>query len=175
MTNLKNYHTFVSVQSLSCVQLFATPWTIAYQASLFFPFSQSLLKFMSSESVMLSNHLIHCCPFLLLPSIFPSIGVFSNKSALHIRWQKYWCFAFSISPLKEYSGLIFFFFFPFIFISWRLITLQHCSGFCHTLTLGLTDLILQSKGLSRVFSSTAIRKHQFFEARQTFEHLPKIG
>ena len=104
MTSLKDCHTFVSVQSLSCVQLFVTLWTTAHQASCFFPFSQSLLKLMSTESVMLSNYLIHCCPFLLLPSIFPSISVFSCKSAFHIGWPKYWCF--SIGPLKESSGLI---------------------------------------------------------------------
>ena len=87
------------------VQLFATPWTTAHQASLFITNSQSLLKLMSIESVMPSNHLILCHP-LLLPSIFPSIRVFSNESALHIRWPKYWCFSFSISPSNEYSGLI---------------------------------------------------------------------
>ena len=92
------------VQSLSCVQLSATPWTIAHQAPLSFPISQSLLKFMSTELVMLSNHLILCWPLLLLPSIFPRIRVFSNASALHIRWPKY-C-NFSISPSNEYSGLI---------------------------------------------------------------------
>ena len=90
---------FSSVQSLSCVQLFATPWTAADQASLSITSSQSLLKFMSNESVMPSNHLILCCPLLLLPSIFPSIRVF-------IRWPKYWSFSFSISPSNKYSGLI---------------------------------------------------------------------
>ena len=80
----------------------------AYQASLFFAVSQSLLKFMSIESVMPSNHCILCCPLLLLPSIFPNIWVFSSESALHIRWLKYWSFSFSISPSSEYSGLIFF-------------------------------------------------------------------
>ena len=91
-----------SVQSLSCVQLFATPWTAACQVSL----SWSLLKLMSIESMMPSNHLILCRPLPLLPSIFPSIRVFSNESILHIRWPKYWSFSFSISPSKEYSGLI---------------------------------------------------------------------
>jgi len=95
-----------SVQSLSHVQLFATPWTAAYQASLSITNSQSLLKLMSIESVMSSNHLILCGPLLLLPSTFPSIRVFSNESALHIRWPKYWSFSFSISPSNEYSGLI---------------------------------------------------------------------
>ena len=95
-----------SVQSLSCVRLFATPWTVAHQASLSITNSQSLLKLMSIESVMPSNHLILCCPRLLLLSIFPSIRVFSNESALRIRWPKYWSFSFSISSSNEYSGLI---------------------------------------------------------------------
>ena len=94
------------VQSLSRVQLFATPWTAARQAPLAISNSWSLLKLMSIESVMLSNHLIFCCPLLLPPSIFPSIRVFSNESVLHIRWPKYWSFSFSISPSKGYSGLI---------------------------------------------------------------------
>ena len=82
-----------------------TPWTAAHQASLSITNSQSLLKFMSIESVMPSNHLILCCP-LLLPSVFPSIRVLSNESVFHIRWSKYWSFSFSISPSNEYSGLI---------------------------------------------------------------------
>ena len=98
--------TLVVVQFLSHVRLFATPWTAAHQASLSFTISQSLLKFTSIESVMLSNHLILSCPLLLLPSIFPSIKVFSSESALRIRWPKYWSFSFSISPSNEYSGLI---------------------------------------------------------------------
>ena len=97
---------FSSVQSLSHVWLFATPCTAACQASLPITNSQSLLKLMSIESVMPSNHLILCCPLLLLPSIIPSIRVFSNESTLHIRWPKYWSFIFSISPSSEYSGLI---------------------------------------------------------------------
>ena len=124
-------------QSLSCVWLFATPWTTVYQASLSFTISQSLLKLMSIESVMPSNHLILCHPLLLLPSIFPSIRVFSNELALHIRWPKYWSFSFHISPSNEYSGLI----------SFRLTSL----------------ILLLSKGLSKVFSSTTVRKHQFFK------------
>ncbi|CAI9154512.1 unnamed protein product [Rangifer tarandus platyrhynchus] len=90
----------------SCIQLFATPWTAARQASLSFTISRSLLKFMSIKSVKPSNHLIHCHPLLLLPSIFPSIRVFSNESVLRIRWTKYWSFSFSISSSNEYSGLI---------------------------------------------------------------------
>ena len=127
------------VQSLNCVQLFVTPWTIARQASLSSTIPQSLVKLVSIESVMLSNHLILCRPLSLLPWVFPSIGVFSNESALHIRWPKYWSFSFSISPSNEYSGLI---------------------------PLRLTGLIsLQSKGLSRVFSTTTIQKHQFFSTQ----------
>ena len=128
-----------SVQSLSPVRLFATPWTAAHQASLSITNFWSLLKLMSIESVMPSNHFILCRPLLLLPSVFPSIRVFSNKSVLHIRWPKYWSFSFSISPSNENSGLI---------------------------SLGLTDWIsLQSKGLSRVSSKTTVQKHQFFSAR----------
>ena len=93
----------VVVQSLSLVPLFDTPWTAAYQAFLSFTISQSLFKLVS---VMPSNHL--CCPLYLLPSIFPSIRVFFNESALHIRWPRYWSFSFSISPSSEYAGLIFF-------------------------------------------------------------------
>ena len=97
---------FSSVQSLSCVWLFATPWTVARQASLSITNSRSPSKLMSIELVMPSNHLILCCPLLLLPSIFPSIRVFSNESALHIRWPKYWSFSFNISPSNEHPGLI---------------------------------------------------------------------
>ena len=99
-------HPKMSVQLLSHIQLFVTPWTAAHQASLSFIISWSLLKLMSIKSVMPSNHLILCCPLRLLPSIFPSIRVFSTELVLHIRWPKYWSFNFSISPSKEYSGLI---------------------------------------------------------------------
>ena len=95
-----------SVQSLSCVRLFATPWTAAHQTSLSFTNFQSLLKPMFIESVMPSKHLILCHPLLLPPSIFPSTRVFSSELALHIRWPKYWSFSFIISPSDEYSGLI---------------------------------------------------------------------
>ena len=97
---------FSSVQSLSCIRLFATPWTAARQASLSITNCQSLLKLMSIESMMPSNHLILWHPLLLLSSIFPSIRVFSHESVLCIRWPKYWSFNFNISPSKEYSGLI---------------------------------------------------------------------
>ena len=128
-----------SVQSLSCVQLFVTPWTVARQASLSITNSRSLLKLMSIELVISSNHLILCRPFLLSASIFPSIRVFSDESVLHIRWSKYWSFSFSISPSNEYSGLI----------SFRTDWLD----------------LLQSKGLPRVFFNTTIQKHQFFSAQ----------
>ena len=130
---------FAVVQSLSRVQLFATPWTAAHQAPLSSAVAQSLLKIMSIKLMMPSNHLILCHPLLLLPSVFPSIRIFSSALALHIRWPKYGSLSFSISPSNEYSGLI---------------------------SLGWTGWIsLQSKGLSRVFSSTTVRKHQFFSAQ----------
>ena len=127
---------FSSVQLLSCVQPFATPWTVAHQASLSITSSRGLLKLMSIELVMPSIHLILCRPLLLLPSIFPSIRVFSNESALRIRWPKYWSSSFNISPSNEYTGLISF------RMDW----------------LGL----LKSKGLSRVFSNITVQMHQFF-------------
>ena len=130
-----------SVQSLSRVRLFATPWTTARQASLFINNSQSLLKLMSIELVMPSNHLILCHPLLLLPSIPPSIRVFSNESGLHIRWPKYWSFSFSISPSNEYSGLI----------SFRM------------------DWLDPFKGLSSIFSNTTVQKHQFFGAQLSLQ------
>ena len=128
-----------SVQSLSCVQLFVTPWTTAHHASLFFTNSWSSLTLTSTESVMPSNHLILCHSLLLLPSIFPSIRVFSNESVLHIRWPKYRSFSFSISPSNEYSGLI----------SFRIDQLD----------------LLAVQGLSRVFSNTTVQKHQFFSTQ----------
>ena len=108
MLRLLDLNTVIAavVQSLSCVQLFVTPWTAACQASLSFTICRSLLKLMSIESVMPSSHLILCGPLLLLPSIFHSIRVFSNELALCIRWPKYWSFSFNISPSSEYSGLI---------------------------------------------------------------------
>ena len=133
---------FSSVQLLSLVQLFLTPWAAARQASLsHITNSPGSLKLMSIQLVMPSNHLILCHPLLLLPSILPSIRVFSSESVLHIRWPKYWSFSFIISPSKEYSG-----WFP----------------------LGWTGLIsLQSKGLSRVFSNTTVQKHQFFSTQSS--------
>ena len=106
LINISYHSVSVSVQSLSHVRLFATPWTAACQASLSIANSQSLLKFMSLESMMRSNHLILCRPLLLQSSIFPSIRVFSAESVLCIRWPKSWSFSFSISPSNEYSGLI---------------------------------------------------------------------
>ena len=105
-TSYSSGYLFISVQSLNSVRLFATPWTAARQASLSITNSQSLLKLMSIESVMPSNDFILCRPLLLLPSIFPSIRVFSNVSVLHIRHPEYWSFSFSTSPSYEYSGLI---------------------------------------------------------------------
>ena len=102
----ENQTSFAVVRSLSHVRLFETPWTAAHQASLSITNSQSWLKLMSMKLVMQSNHLILCRPLLLLPSIFPSIRVFSNESVICIRWLKYWSFGFSISPSNEYSGLI---------------------------------------------------------------------
>ena len=130
---------------LSRVQLFATPWTAACQAFLSITNSRSLLKLRSIESVMPSNHFILCHSLLLLPSIFPRIRVFSGESALRIRWPKYRSFNFSISPSSEYSGLIF---------------------------LGWTGLILQSKGLSRVFSNTTVQKHQVFGVNVLYSPTP---
>ena len=103
-----SYFQVSSVQSLSHVRFFVTPWTAAHQASLFFTVSWSLLKLMSIKSMMPSNPLILCRPLLLLPPVSPSIRLFSNESALCIKWSKYWSFSFSISPSNEYSGLIFF-------------------------------------------------------------------
>ena len=127
------------IQLLSCVQLFATPWTAAHQASLSITNSWSLPKLMSIESVMPSNHLILYCPLLFLLSIFPSIRVFSNESDLCVRWPRYWSFSFHISPSNEHSGLI----------SFRMDWLD----------------LLASKGLSRVFSNTTVQKYQFFCAQ----------
>ena len=107
--HLKGWHDLfepVVVWLLSCAWLFVTPWIAACQAPLSFTISQSLFELMSIDSVMPSNLLILCCPLILLPSIFPSIRVFSNESVLCIRWPKYWSFSFSISPSNEYSGLI---------------------------------------------------------------------
>ena len=126
-----------AVQSLSRVWLLMTPWTAAHQASLSITNSWSLVKLMSIKLVMPSNHLILCHPLPLLPSIFPSIRVFSNESALHIRWPKYCSFSISISPSN--SGLI----------SFRIDRFD----------------LLASKGLSRVFSNTTVQKHQFSSAQ----------
>ena len=127
---------FSSVQSLSHVWLFASPWISACQISLSITNFRSLLKLMSIESVMPSSHLILCHPLLLLSPVTSSIRVFSNESTLRIRWPKYWSFSFSISPSNEHPGLI---------------------------SLGWTGWIsLQFKGLLRVFSNTTVQKHQFF-------------
>ena len=127
---------FSSVQSLSHIQLFATPWTAAHQASLSINNSWSLLKLMSIELTMPSNDLLLCCPLLLLRSIFPSIKIFSNEMALRIRWPKYWSFSFDISPSNEYSGLT-------------------------SLSMDWLDL-LAVQGTLKFFSNTTVQKHQFF-------------
>ena len=129
----------VIVQSISHVWLFATPWTAACQASLSITNSRSLLKLMSIESVMPSNHLFLSCPLLLLPSIFPSIRVFSNESALHIRWPKYRSFSFSISPSNEHPGLI----------SFRMDWLD----------------LLAVQGTLKSLLQHTVQKHQFFSAQ----------
>ena len=128
-----------SVQSLSHFQPFATPWTAARQASLSITSSRSLLKLMVIESVMPSNQFILCRPLLFLPSIFPSIRVFSNESVLRIRWPKIWSFSLSISPSIEYSGLI-------------------------SIRIGLVESPCSPRD-SRVFSNTTVQKHQFFCAQ----------
>ena len=126
---------FSSVQSLSHVLLFATPCTAAHQASLSVTNSRSSPRLTSIESVMPSSHLILCCPLLLLPSILPSMRVFSNEAALRIRWPKYWSFTFNISPSMNIQDL-----FPLGWTGW---------------------IFLRSKGLSRVFSNATVQKHQF--------------
>ena len=125
----------IVVQSLTRVRLFVTPWTAAHQASLSFTISRNLLKLMSIESVIPSNYFFFCCPLLLLPSIFPSIRVFYNASALHIRGPNYWRFSFSINTFKEYSGLI----------SFRIDRFDH----------------LAVQGTLKIFSNTIVQKHQF--------------
>ena len=127
---------FSSIQSLSCVRLFAAPWIAARQASLSITNSQGLFKLMSIELVMPSNHLILYRPLLLLPSIFPSIRVFSNESVLCIKWPKYWNFSISISPSNEYSGLM----------SFRMNWLY----------------LLAVQGTLKSLLSTTVQKHQFF-------------
>ena len=134
-----SWRKFSSVQSLSRVPLFATPWITARQASLFITNSQRLLKLMSIKLVMPSSHLILCHPLLLLPSILPSIRVFSNESTLRMRWPKYWSFTFSISPSNKHPGLI----------SFRMDWLD----------------LLAVQGLPRLFSNTTVQKHQFFGAQ----------
>ena len=141
--------------SLSHVQLFATPWTAAHQASLSITNSQSLLRLMSIMLVMPSNHLILCHP-LLLTSIFPSIRVVSNKLAVHIRWPEYWRFSFSISPSNEYSGLTSY------MIDWFDLLAVQGSKFC-------------CSKLSRVLSNTTVQKHHFFGALNSLTFIGDTG
>jgi len=136
-----------SDQSLSRVQLFATPWIAALEASLSITNSRSSLRLTSIESVMPSSYLILCRPLLLLPPIPPNIRVFSNESTLRMRWPKYWSFSFSIIPSKEIPGLI----------SFRM----EWTGW----------ISLQSRGLSRVFSNTTVQKHQFFSAQPSSQSI----
>ena len=130
------YTSVQSVQSLSPVRLFVTLWTAARQVSLSITNSRSLPKLMFIESLMPSNHLILCHPLPLLPSIFPSIRVFSNETVLHIRWPKYWSFSFSLSPSNEHSGMISF------RMDWLDLPAAH--------------------GLLRVFCNNTVQRHQFF-------------
>ena len=171
LVSAKHQHksAFSSVQLLNRVQFIATPWTAASQASLSIANSQNLLKLMSIESMRPSNYVILCHPLLLLPSIFPSIRVFSNESVLHIRWPEYWSFSFSISPSNEYSGLISFGidWFDLLAVQGTLKSLQHhslkasilhCSAFFIVQrslpymttgkTIALTRHTLVSKGMS---------------------------
>ena len=144
MKVLDQVTSIVVVQLLSRIRLFATPWTAALQASLSITNSWNLLKLMSIELAMRSNHLIFCHPLLLLPSIFPSIRVFSNERALHIRSPKYWSFSVSISPSNEHPGLISF-------------------------KMDWLDLLAVQGTLSRVFSNTTVQKHQFFGAQLSLQ------
>ena len=139
MRKIMHFDFLQSVQLLSHVWFFVTPWTSACQASLSITNSRSSLRLTSIESAMSYSHLILCHPLLLPPSTFPSIRVFWNESALHIRWPKYWSFSFSIIPSKEIPGLI----------SFRMDWLD----------------LLASMGLSRVFSNTTVQKHRFFGAQ----------
>ena len=133
------FNQFSSVQSLSCVRFFATPWITARQASLSITNSWSLPKFMPIESVMASSHLILCRPLLLLPPIPPRIRVFSNESTLRMRWPKYWSFSFSIIPSKEHPGLI----------SFRMDSLEPQAG----------------QGTLESLLSTTVQKYQFFSTQ----------
>ena len=137
---IRSHIQFSSVQSLSHVRLFATPWIAAHQASLSITISRSSLRLTSIKLVMPSSHLILCHPLLLLPPIPPSIRVFSSESTLHMRWPKYWSFSFSIIPSKEHPGLI----------SFRMDWLY---------------LLAVQGTLKRVFSNTTVQKHQFFSAQ----------
>ena len=147
---------FVGFQSLSCVWLFATPWTVAHQAPLSSTISRSLLRFMSIELVMSSNHLILCRPLLPLPSLFPSIRVFSNELAFCIRWPKYW--SFSISPSSEYSGLTSF------RIDWFPLINRNIMNLCTTGPSSCNSLSIYMLKcfLYRSFSSNPTLHHKYF-------------
>ena len=146
--------TFSSVQLLRHVQLSAVPWIAAYQASLSITNSRSLLKLMSIETVMPPNQLILCCPLLLLPSIFPSIRVFSNETILPIRWPNYWSFSFSISPSSEYSGLI-----SFDWLVWFPCSPRNSQG--SSLTPQFKSI--NSSALSFLYSPTLTSIHDYWK------------
>ena len=149
----------VVVQSLTHVQPLVTPWIAAYQASLSFTISQSLLKLMTIESVIPSNHLILCHPLLFQPSIFPSVRIFSNKQALHIKWWKYWSFSFSISPSNEYSGLI----------SFRIDLLAIQGTLKSLLQVPLFEII-RSSSLSLLYDLTLTSIHDYWK-KHSFDYM----
>ena len=157
---------FVVIQSLSCVCLFATPWTAAHQVSLSLTISQSWLKLMSIELVMPSNHLVLCHPLLLLPSILPSIRVFSNKSALHMRWPKYQSFGFSVSPSSENSGLISF------GIDW--LDLLAVQGTLKSLLQHHSSKSINSSALSLLYGPTPTFIHDYWK-NHSFDYMDFVG
>ena len=168
------YSKFSSVQSLSRVRLFVTPWSAACQASLSNTNSQSLPKPISIVSVMPSNHLILCCPLILLPSIFPSIRVFSNESALHIRWPKYWSFSFTISPSNEHSGLISFRmdWLDLLAVQGTLKSLlQHHSSNASVLGCSAFFIVQLSHSYMTTGKTTALTRQPSFCLGTRFEHL----
>ena len=187
---------FSSVQSLSHVQFFVTPWTAASQPSLSITNSQNLLKLTSIESVMPSNHLILCRSLFLLPSIFPSIRVFSNQSVIHIRWPKYWSFTFSINPSNKYSGLISFRmdWLDLLAVQWTLKSLRHhhsskasilrCSAFftvqlSHPYmttgkTIALTRQTFVGKGMSLRFNTLSRFVIVFFIEQVSFNFMAAV-
>ena len=156
LAQVPNNRLHSSVQSLSHVRLFATPWTAAHQASLSITNSRSLLKLMPIESVMPSNHLIPCCSLLLLPSILPSIRVFFNESALWMRWPKYWSFSFSISPSNEHPGLVSF------RMDWSTNTIGYIVPYCNRFIIFFTWIMPKKQAQKiNIFNPTVqhLEKH----------------